>query len=209
MKMQSYLISTTLSLIGSAAILHAMSSSTQVSGDPGQSAIASQSSPTCGPAVVALVLKLYGKSYRIEDICRGIYVDDQGGSSIARVCDVLTRHGVYARGCRLSVDELLERRTPTVIFVENYGGRKGRHHFIVYVGHDGNDITLLDPLYRPLQTIARDKLEQKWGHVAIITQLGPFTDFEARARRIWTVAMCASLLLLASTTGFVWSRLHG
>jgi len=209
MKMQGYLVSTTLLLIGHAALLHATSPSPQVPGDTGQSPIASHSSPTCGPAVVALILKLYGKSYRTEDICRGIYVDDQGGSSIARVCDALTRYGVYARGCRLSVGELLERRTPTAIFVENYGGRKGRHHFVVYVGHEGNDIKLLDPLYRPLQIITRDKLEQKWGHVAIITQVGPFEDFAPRVRRIWTVAMCASLLLLASTAGFVWLQFHG
>ena len=209
MKIRHFLISTALLLIGSAAVLSAMNSPAQIAGSAGQPTLASPDSATCGPAVVALVLKLYGKPCRVEDICRGIYVDDRGGSSIARVCDVLTRYGVYARGCRLSVDGLLERRTPTVIFVENYGGKKGRHHFVVYVGHKGGDLTLLDPLYRPLQTIARDKLEQKWGHVAIITQLDPFVDFAARTRRIWTVAMYASLLLLASTVGFVWLRLPG
>jgi len=209
MRMRAYLVSATLSLIGSAVLLHATDASPQLPGDAGQSASTSQRSPTCGPAVVALVLKLYGKPYRTEDICRDIYVDDQGGSSIARVCDVLTRQGVYARGCRLSVDELLERHTPTVIFIENYGGKTGRHHFVVYVGHKGNDITLLDPLYKPLQAITRDKLEQKWGHVAIITQLGPFVDFAGRVGRLWTVAMCASLVLLASTVGLVWLRFHG
>lgn len=211
MKIRSYIILTTAVLIlGTSfdADITAAEPPPKAPSDREKSINALYESPTCGPAVVALVLRLYGKSYRTEDICRGTYVDSQGNSTVASICDTFGNYGIYARGCKLSVDELMEKRTPTVLFVENYGAKKDRDHFVVYVGHDAEHIKIIDPLYRPLQKAHRDKFEQNWQNVAIITQLTPFTSLEKRIHRIWTVIMFASLLLLASTTGLVYNKLR-
>ena len=106
----------------------------------------------------------------------------------------------------MSIGELLKARTPTIVFVENYGGRKGRNHFVVYVGHTGDNIKIIDPLYKPLQKMPKEKFAKKWGNVAIVTQLSPFLNFRRKVSRAWTVAMCASLALLASTIGLVYFK---
>lgn len=209
MKTRSYLILTTAAVILGTSfdvVLIATEPSFKAPSDREPSINALYDPPTCGPAVAALVLRLYGKSYRTEDICRGTYVDSQGNSTVASICNTLSNYGVYARGCKLSVNELLKRHTPTIIFVENYGDRKGRNHFVLYVGHDADYIKLIDPLYKPLQKTHRDKFEQKWQNVAIITQLSPFTGLKRKIH--WTIAMFVSLFLLVSTSGLICIKLH-
>ena len=159
--------------------------------------------PACGAAAVGLVLSLYDKSYSFDDIYHQTIVDSQGHSTVASICKTLASYGINARGCRLSVNELLLRQTPTILYVKNYGGREGRDHFVVYVGHDRNNVKLIDPFYKPFQKPDRNEFEKKWQNVAIITQLNAF---ENKTRPIWTVTMFFSLILLLSTAGLVYRK---
>ena len=162
--------------------------------------------PSCGPAAITLVLKLYGKSYSVKEICENTYIDNQKNSTVKSICNTLNQYGIYARGCKLSVDELIKRNSPTIILMNNYQNEEGRNHFMIYVGHDENNIKLIDPLFRPFKTIPREKFERYWQSVSIITQLEPFTELEEKASRMWNLMMYASIVLLISTVGLTYKK---
>jgi ABC-type bacteriocin/lantibiotic exporter with double-glycine peptidase domain len=157
---------------------------------------------TCGPAAAALVLRLYGKSFRVDDVCRSCYVDDERRSSVRSICETLGRHGVFARGCRLSIPELLDRHTPTIVLSRN---KRGGNHFLVYVGSEKDCVKLMDPLFQPFRRVSKDRLARYWRHEAIITQFSPFTEYPAKIRRMWNCLMCASLVMLASAAGLTYA----
>lgn len=159
--------------------------------------------PTCGPAAVFMVLKMYGIAFHTSDVCDSTYIDDQRRSSVESLCNTLARYGVYARGCRVSFEDLLERTTPSILLSPN---ASGTNHFLICVGHDGNELNLIDPLFVPFRKLSKDMFQLSKQKVAILTQLTPFEEYEVRTNRLETLAMFSSMLVFLSTAVITYTR---
>ena len=164
---------------------------------------------TCGPTVVSVVLKLYGKSVPLEDIGKEVLIDEVGRASIKSLSRALMKRGIYARGRKLTLEELEKQRFPAIILAKSQGC-PDENHFLVYLGSDEKNIKLLDPSgSKALKLVSKQYFCEQWTGVGIVTQLTPFVGFEKNRSRQWNILMVGSILLFVSMGSImIWSKLH-
>ena len=159
--------------------------------------------PTCGPAAVVMILKMYGIPFDTGEVCDSTYIDDQRKSSVKSISDTFAKHRVYARGCNVSFEDLLQRTTPSILLSKN---AKGTNHFLICVGNDGNELKLIDPLFVPFRKLSKDIFLLNKQKVAILTQLSPFKEYQHRINSLETFAMLSSILVFVSVVAVVCRR---
>ncbi|MHC4156477.1 MAG: cysteine peptidase family C39 domain-containing protein [Planctomycetota bacterium] len=163
---------------------------------------------TCGPTVVYVVLKLYGKSVPLEDIGKEVLIDADGRASIKSVSRALMKRGIYARGRKLTLKELQKQSFPAIILAKSQSCL-GENHFLVYLGSDEKNIKLLDPLgSKALKLVPKQYFCEEWTGIGIVTQLTPFVEFERNRSRRWNILMVGSTVLFLSIGSImIWSKL--
>jgi predicted double-glycine peptidase len=119
---------------------------------------------SCGPAVIQMVLKFYGKFFSEEELMKRLKTNKNIGTRHEDMIDVTTKEGFYVYSNNGSsfqeIDLFLKEKKPIVVNFIEPNDNEG--HYSVVVGLNDEDIILNDPWNGPNFKMKKTDFEKRW-----------------------------------------------
>jgi ABC-type bacteriocin/lantibiotic exporter with double-glycine peptidase domain len=108
---------------------------------------------TCGPSALKMVFDHYHVGCSLAELEHGVHLSKEGSSMLA-LKEMVELKGLRAEGWRLTLDDLLTKPLPAILFVHN-------DHYIVMDSACGDEVFVRDPAIGTLK-IEKQKLLKIW-----------------------------------------------
>ena len=124
--------------------------------------------PICGISCVYVLLKLYKHNVPFESLLRPEYLSSNKGSSFGELAKAISDHSLSAIAVsRLTTRELKSLDYPAILRVRASVDSPTYDHYVLYLGHKGNQVHIYDPPYAP-EWVGAHELTPLWDGRALV-----------------------------------------
>lgn len=113
----------------------------------------------CGPAALAMLLAGAGQRIRREEILPHIVMTEKG-TSMDELRRFAVSRGVMLEGWQLSIEELSQRRFPSILYIR-------QDHFVTADSISGGTVFLRDPALGRMK-MTKEQLAKMWNGYALV-----------------------------------------
>ena len=130
----------------------------------------------CGAAALGIVLAHHGRHIRREQL-REDCVVTRDGSNAANLVRAARRHGLLAKGFRLSVEKIQKVPGPVIVFWQF-------NHFLVVEGFTDDAVHVNDPAFGH-RVISHEEFDEGFTGVSLLMEPGPDFERVGTPPRLW------------------------